>query len=144
MIVNEKRMVSLARIMVGVVTSIVFLCPAIGGPNTATVMKICATRTFEENGSFDSCRHSTFNDIFLQTTSHGYSYMKDCNTNGELSGKFYGHGACNGGLSPLNCTVCLLNAMRDMVSACIHSIGPRLKLVDCRVRYEDYQFDPNY
>ncbi|KAL3725615.1 hypothetical protein ACJRO7_030617 [Eucalyptus globulus] len=50
------------------------------------------------------------------------------------------HAACNGTLSPSDCSYCVRTAWDDVDDQCDHSIGVQFQLHDSRLRYENYPF----
>lgn len=81
---------------------------------------------------------SVMKDSVIQTPTNGYDYYNFFSgPNGVVA---YGHGACYGGLSPLDCFVCLNTCMHRLSRECGYSIGAQVQLKDCRMRYENDPF----
>ncbi|KAK4441679.1 hypothetical protein Salat_0502800 [Sesamum alatum] len=52
----------------------------------------------------------------------------------------YGHATCNTALSNNDCANCLAAGKASVSSGCLNSVGGRVEMVDCAMRYENYPF----
>lgn len=76
-------------------------------------------------------------DLETNTAHQGYDYYTQATIGFETA---YGHGACNGKLSHEDCDSCIVTASATIESFCAAKFGGQLQLVDCRIRYENYDF----
>lgn len=77
-------------------------------------------------------------DAAHQTQFNGYDYYNFFS--GPNAVIAYGHGACNGAISNLDCEVCLITGMKRLKGECDDKVGAQAQLQDCRMRYENYPF----
>lgn len=57
---------------------------------------------------------------------------------------YYGQAACNLEISRPECDACLINANSQLFQKCEDTIGGQIKLGDCRLRFEHYEFPEDW
>ena len=125
----------IAIILIAVVCS----CNVIkGDPNETLVYKICNGDT-ATSWAYNDEVNDLLQDIVDSTSDFGFNYYsKEAQLLVKTS---FGHGVCNGLLSPPDCKTCLGDAKQLILKYCPLSVGAQLQLQDCRIRYEDYEFN---
>ncbi|KAI4339377.1 hypothetical protein MLD38_024328 [Melastoma candidum] len=129
------------RSLVVVLVAIGFLsvcCSVDGGPDTNLIYKRCNKEEDVDETYFKFCLKPVIDNLSAQTADHGYN----CYANSHIGNvPCYGHTVCNGGISHDDCLSCLNKAIDDIDSeGCEWDIGVQIQLVDCRVRFEKYEF----
>ncbi|KAI4325354.1 hypothetical protein MLD38_030763 [Melastoma candidum] len=51
-----------------------------------------------------------------------------------------GFSTCSAVLTEDECSQCIQQALENLFQECTHSVGAQVKLVDCRIRYENHDF----
>ncbi|KAL3725215.1 hypothetical protein ACJRO7_030256 [Eucalyptus globulus] len=111
---------------------------ASGAPDTSETFRACNLATYQNSDAFAS------NLTWLLSILESWGpdeinydlYVMSPNQEAVA----YGHAACNLVLSLDDCSLCLSYANRQVLAECPMSIGARLELQDCKVRYEQYSF----
>ncbi|KAI4331292.1 hypothetical protein MLD38_029490 [Melastoma candidum] len=70
--------------------------------------------------------------------SRWYYTVDSCYDSAESTA--YGYGECTPTLSQQDCFNCMMHAHDDLFKVCTHSVGAQVRLGDCKMRYEKYDF----
>ncbi|KAI4339973.1 hypothetical protein MLD38_024855 [Melastoma candidum] len=119
-----------------------YLCVPGDGLDVTLVEWSCDDGWVPETG--DSMRAIT--DLITQliniTPLEDYSF-KDWKQRGD--DRMWGHANCSPNLWDKNdCSKCLVIADGELKHSCPFRKGARVKLRDCKMRYHNYDFDPNW
>lgn len=122
---------------------IAFLCVvalvgtiALAIPNVTPIYLACglpdnATTPFQLM-SYAGTRHLAFT-----TCRRAFNYYIEIDFLGSY---FYGHATCAAKLSDQDCIMCLAIANAGRLVACEFSRGAQVTLIDCHMRFEEYDF----
>lgn len=114
------------------------------GQNTNEQNHICNGNRMPDFNS-EQATISAINDVVAHTSDPGYHRK----TSRTISGKTgWAIGACNGVINVAACNRCMTAAHDKLRGYCVASIGvtnyavgAQIHLVDCRLRWETYNFD---
>ncbi|KAI4331527.1 hypothetical protein MLD38_029712 [Melastoma candidum] len=116
-----------------------------GDPNTRLVDWFCARGQVQPLSLYSQCRDDLLAQVIDGTPSEGYSYsFSFANTVAPNCNIVFGHGACNGNLTEDDCSACLKAALGETNRNCRYGLGAWTKLADCRMKYDNHVFSPNY
>ncbi|XP_048135621.1 antifungal protein ginkbilobin-like protein [Rhodamnia argentea] len=102
-----------------------------GDPDETVVSKICNGDT-GTTWSYNDLVNDLLQDLVDHTPGSGFNYYKEKDE--FLTNSCYGHGACNGLLTPPDCHKCLGDAKELIQKDCHFSVGAQVQLQDCRIR----------
>ncbi|KAI4386935.1 hypothetical protein MLD38_004808 [Melastoma candidum] len=95
---------------------------------------------FSEEKDYECAVNGIFNSIMTETPQRQFLQFysnQSCYGSSKIA---YGYGFCHRRLIPAECTDCLNEAKGLLFDVCTHSIGARVVLEDCQIRYENYPF----
>ena len=104
-----------------------------GDPNETLVYKIC-NEDSSSTWAYNHVLNDLLQDIVNHTSHSGFNYYSEKDE--LLTLPCYGHGGCNGLLTPPDCHTCLGDAKNLIQKLCHFSCSAQLQLRDCRIRYE--------
>ncbi|KAL3737128.1 hypothetical protein ACJRO7_025968 [Eucalyptus globulus] len=81
--------------------------------------------------------NSVLDALVEETSSTGYNLYAQSTDSGQGC---YGHFVCDRLLSRFICHPCLQNVRVDLINGRPSNTGAQVHLVDCRMRYKNYQF----
>ncbi|KAK3415359.1 hypothetical protein EUGRSUZ_H00898 [Eucalyptus grandis] len=111
---------------------------ASGDPDTSETFLACNLATYQLNDHFSFSLMTLLSHLEQGTPYQpNYDYYT---TSLYQEAVAYGHATCNPALSYDDCSTCLNYAHGHVLDECYLSIGARLDLQDCKVRYEQYSF----
>lgn len=110
----------------------------LGDPDVTVVACGCSVQKYStDDTDYDTSVTNVMTNLVDDTPGNDDSYVVDVWPEFTV----FGHGTCNPWLSDSACTACIYIAAKQLTQvSCPMSVGARLQLVDCRIRYEDYQF----
>ncbi|KAL2236494.1 antifungal protein ginkbilobin-2 [Sesamum indicum] len=107
-------------------------------PNTNVNLLWCNENGYAEEDPYADSVAYVLADLMNVTPSRqGFDYSTVSPYGTAVS---YGHATCNTGLSNNDCANCLVAAKASVSSSCLNSVGGRVAMVDCAMRYENYPF----
>ena len=112
----------------------------VGNLNTGRVDKLCNEQAYGDNDPFQANLNNILNHLPDGTAHNKYNYYLEYPWDGP-DPICYGHGVCNRQFSLNDCIQCMNSAAQQIIDECPKSIGAQIQLVDCRVRYEQYNFN---
>ena len=122
---------------------IALLCTCIrvatGDANKKKVYSICNGGVYRDNDLFTLSLREVLYHLRVDTAWNRYDYYPESPWPGP-SPMCFGHGRCYGGLTRDECADCMTAAVTQIVEECPMRIGAQLQQVDCRARYEQYEF----
>ncbi|KAI4324580.1 hypothetical protein MLD38_030055 [Melastoma candidum] len=127
-------------LVVDIITSCFFVSMN-GFPDTTIDGLVCLVGKVPVDSDVELLILYMLDDLRENTTSHGYNYEVD-----KTMGKYHywGNGACNGRLENVDCDQCIIACSNLLRNSCTLSPGAHVKLRDCRLRYEPYEFHGNW
>ncbi|KAI4368987.1 hypothetical protein MLD38_017482 [Melastoma candidum] len=131
-VIGKLFVVAVAFCMIGVIEGV-------DVPDMRFVYGICNNKTYEENSSFDRTLRDVLYQVKENTAYNKYDYYNESPWPGP-SPIGYGHGRCNSQIRYGYCSECLRVAASQILRDCSMRVGAQLQLVDCRIRYEQYEF----
>ncbi|KAI4374864.1 hypothetical protein MLD38_012807 [Melastoma candidum] len=127
---------STAAIFLCVVTG---LCLAAHGLDIRISQRYCSHETIPEAGDAFRAIVDVIDQIVEHTpTSNGYSFTDWKQRGDEL---YSAEGGCNQALQQEDCQTCMNLAKGFLYQECAFTAGGRVKLVDCKMRYESCQWE---
>ncbi|KAF5752428.1 antifungal protein ginkbilobin-2-like [Tripterygium wilfordii] len=127
----EIRVVVVIMIgLFGLLSSVTTAAPKL---NTRMVFVACNKEAYSEGSKFGTKVSNTQN-------MPNYNYDKNSS---DIDGTVYGHATCETKLEKLSCKTCLYVAAYEVIPhiyGCVNTVGARVFLVDCKIRYERYPF----
>lgn len=121
----------------GFVLPLMLLLALAGAQNTNILWHYCNDLKFQVSDPFFSTSQTLFTELEDNTGDNGGFYE----TSIPGSPTAYGQATCNSALAPDECQNCLYHLVwLDMIAICGFAIGAQCALVDCYIRYEQYQF----
>lgn len=108
-----------------------------GNPDVTILYTACSYSTYDLNDPYRITMKTVLIDLVQMTPKMGYNYYEKSPWVGT---PVYGHGACNGVLSYVDCGQCMSTAFTNVLNICPYRIGGQVQLQDCRIRYENYSF----
>ncbi|XP_073138360.1 antifungal protein ginkbilobin-like protein [Henckelia pumila] len=107
-------------------------------PNTTVQTIICNAYTYAKIDPFGKSVAYVLADTMNVTPSiKGYDYYTVSPYPTAIA---YGHATCNVKLPRSQCARCLVAARGTVSSSCANRIGGQVTMVDCSMRYENYEF----
>ncbi|KAI4310790.1 hypothetical protein MLD38_035740 [Melastoma candidum] len=132
-------------VVLAAVSFLVVLC-IVETLDTSQVLLLCSEETSVSNNSMGRVK-DVIHDVLEHTanTKAGNNYYAHqlCYRQEEQCDGFqelYGHGECTVTLSAEDCKTCLGEANRQLFDQCTERMGAQIQLMDCRLRYEKYDF----
>ncbi|KAI4310824.1 hypothetical protein MLD38_035776 [Melastoma candidum] len=97
----------------------------------------CSANGVEEVGDAERAIYDVTDHVIANTANsfYNYEYHEKVGDNDA-----WGNGACNGVLSNPDCANCITIANDYLTVLCPFKAGARIKLADCRMRFEQYKF----
>ncbi|KAG0581736.1 hypothetical protein M758_3G002400 [Ceratodon purpureus] len=85
-------------------------------------------------------------EAVTKTPSNGFHYKAESTAGFLYKTTIWAIGACNGRLDETECSRCMRSAKDQLDAVCSSflvnpSVGAQIRLVDCRLRWETYNFD---
>ncbi|PIN03060.1 hypothetical protein CDL12_24416 [Handroanthus impetiginosus] len=107
-------------------------------PNTNVNLLWCSEYNYAQEDTYANSVAYVLVDLMNATTSRqGLDYRT---ISPYAVAESYGHATCNTVLSSNDCANCLVSAEATVSSGCSNSVGGRVEMVDCTMRYENYPF----
>ncbi|KAI3460872.1 hypothetical protein Pfo_017535 [Paulownia fortunei] len=106
-------------------------------PNTNVNLLWCNANGYAQGSPYANSVDYVLADLMNVTPNHGFDYRTQSPYAAAVS---YGHATCNTALSYSDCANCLVGAKATVSSGCPNSVGGRVEMVDCAMRYENYPF----
>lgn len=136
--IERRRMASLEKIAKFVAVLITcFFVLAENKPNIKVLKESCLEKTVDEAGDAERTINDVLDQLLDKTANNRYSYEWDEPVGDDHS---WGSAACNGVISNHDCVECLRVAKDFLIQSCPFRVGAHIKLTDCRLRYEPYEF----
>lgn len=107
--------------------------PVNSAPDIGQVYFICGDR-YDVSSPFKRSVNYILSDTVAQTPNRGYDYYTSSPWPDTSA---YGHGACNGAISGVDCRACLGVAFPKTLNECPLRVGAQLQLRDCRIKVRE-------
>ncbi|KZV39576.1 antifungal protein ginkbilobin-2-like [Dorcoceras hygrometricum] len=105
-------------------------------PNTSVNLLWCNLNGYSQEEVYASSVADVLMDLVNVTPNlKGFKYRTVA---GNALAVSFGHATCNEALSNVDCADCLSVAKDAVTTGCRNSVGGRMELVDCGIRYENY------
>ncbi|KAL9691864.1 hypothetical protein QQ045_012291 [Rhodiola kirilowii] len=120
-------------------TILILLTTATANPDTTITFSNCNQNSYSDNDPFAYSYAYVINalqNVTPNTENFDYYTKSPYKNNADA----YGHGKCNTALSSNDCVTCIISARAALEGQCSHRYGGRVVMVDCLLRYENYQF----
>lgn len=137
---ERKKMVSFKKISI-VVFALFNLYNGVAGssPDLTVVSEQCNAQTVRGQGLVTAVQ-KVLHDVVTITPLADSDFYCQIPVDESRTTFFFGHGACNGALTMLQCYSCLEAVADQIKQDCPSRYGANLQVKDCRVRYEFYPF----
>lgn len=132
---GQKLKVIIITMQIGLLGLIVI---AKSDPNTSVNLLWCNAYGYLQGSTYaDSVAYVLADLVDATSAQQSFDYSTLSPYAAAVS---HGHATCNTALSNNHCADCLIAARATLTSGCHNSIGGRVEMVDCAIRYENYPF----
>ncbi|PKI78903.1 hypothetical protein CRG98_000707 [Punica granatum] len=107
-------------------------------PDTSELEYHCNNAVYDPNSGYRASVDDTLRDVVANTADKAYDYYTSHPAPDNQI--VYGHGACNGALSHVDCQACVSYAFPKLINHCAYSVGAQIKVKDCRMSQFISQF----